>query len=103
MRIDNANVNGGYGRSIASVDQSKGVDQLQRSQRYGAGGDAPLDNVELSDLAQQVSDLSEHELSTRTAEIDRLRADYQAGTYKPDVSAISNKLVDSALAPNPLA
>jgi anti-sigma28 factor (negative regulator of flagellin synthesis) len=93
----------GAGRT--EPNQAQGTGATGRTELRGApdGGTskagedtAGRDRLQLSALASQLR-AEDVESPERTAQIDRLAAEYAAGRYKADAGEISSKLIDEAL------
>jgi anti-sigma28 factor (negative regulator of flagellin synthesis) len=69
-----------------------------RAERTPAG---VQDTVQLSNLSNRLIQTLESEASARSARIERLAAEVQAGRYHPDAREISRKLIDDALGLEP--
>ena len=92
MRIDQRNLTGAAEAGRARESQSIGRDG--RSVSSANSGGSGSDQVELSSLSRALSASA----SSRSAKIDQLTTQYQAGQYQPDPAETSKSMVSEALA-----
>jgi hypothetical protein len=92
MRVDQRNLTGAAETGRARESQSIGRDG--RSGSSGASGALGYDHVELSSLSSALN----ANASSRSARIEQLTAQYQAGQYRPEPAEISKSMVSAAIA-----
>ena len=91
MRVDQRNLTGAAEAGRAREAQSIGRDG--RSVSSSNQDNSNSDRVELSPLSKALSASA----SSRSAKIDQLTAQYQAGEYQPDPAEISKSMVSDAI------
>ena len=92
MRVDQRNL---AGAAATEAERAREAQSLGRGGRSGAAsGGAGSDHVELSALSRVLNTGA----SSRSARIEQLTAQYQAGQYQPDPAEISRTMIDDALA-----
>jgi anti-sigma28 factor (negative regulator of flagellin synthesis) len=92
MRVDQRNLTGA---AAAEAERARESQSLGRDGRPGAAsGGAGSDHVELSALSRALNAGA----SSRSARVQELTAQYQAGQYQPDAAGISRTMVGDALA-----
>ena len=91
MRVEQRNLTGAADAGRTNEAQSVGRDgrSVSSSSRDGSNSD----RVELSTLSKALSASA----SSRSAKIDQLTAQYQAGQYQPDPAEISKSMVSDAI------
>lgn len=81
--------------SSQAAREAQGSPALSRQQNEP--GVAPADRGSVSSTAGAISSALQEAGSERTARIARLTAEFQAGTYQPDPSKISDALISEGL------
>jgi anti-sigma-28 factor FlgM len=91
MRVDNRNLTSAAEAGRAQESQSIGRDGRPVSSTNSGG--SGTDRVELSSLSRALHASA----SSRSARVDQLTAQYQAGQYQPDVAETSKSMVSEAI------
>jgi len=95
MKINDTNLTGISSSQLGATQQTGGVGRGPAGKPAPAGG-GRVDQVHLSDLASQMSRLTEGS-PERTNWLERLGAEVQAGRYRVDARELSRRIVDDML------
>ena len=92
MKINDANV-GGTGAAQAA-NAVGGVAAAKAQPKVGAGN-APTDEVQLSNLSAQIR-AEDTNSPERAAQLEKLSAAIAAGTYRVDTAELSRNIIDDS-------
>ena len=97
MKINDLNLTGATAAEAGRAQEAQRAERGDSARSPAGQGTGWGDRVELSDALGQLSKAIGADASRRTAMVDRLAADYQAGRYVPDSVATSRGMVSEAL------
>ncbi|MCS7026872.1 MAG: flagellar biosynthesis anti-sigma factor FlgM [Bryobacteraceae bacterium] len=78
------------------------MDLTSSTRRVEPAASNQTDQVQLSNLSRELRLLSE-ETAERIEQVEQLRAAYRSGTYQPDITEVSRRIIDEALHTSPQA
>ena len=97
MKINDLNLTGANAAETGRAQEAQRAERGDSATSSAGKGTGWGDRVELSDGLGRLSKAIGIDVSQRTAMVDRLAADYQAGRYVPDSVATSRGMVSEAL------
>jgi hypothetical protein len=100
MKIHNPNLNGASALHPGRTQEANPAETLGSASSSRGFGTASGDHAEVSSLAENISQaLASHSVN-RAQRVQELAKQYSAGSYRPDVRAISRWLIQESIGGN---
>ncbi len=96
MKVNEQGLNGIYPSPLSGARDAQRVDG-GRSPDRRAGFDVGMDRVEISDVAETVSNVLAKASVERSTKIARLAEEVRSGGYRVDALQLSRAMIDDAL------
>lgn len=96
MKINEQGLNGAYPSPLSGAREAQRV-EVGRAPDRRTGYNVGMDRVEISDLAETVSNVLAEASVERSAKIAWLTEEVQSGRYRVDALQLSSAMIDDAL------
>lgn len=96
MKINDHSLSSSYTQGLRGARETAHVQGAGRSRYADSRNDVGMDRVEVSELGKTISNVLNTYAGQRAEKVQELKAAIDSGSYRVDVAAISEALVESS-------